>query len=436
MQKSRTHAITELLRQNGVRPSISRISSSRPPGCKENLFTLNATTGEVQQRKNEEDIDPAERYAIDLITLEENVMPFGSYTFKSFKYPSDIDIFEDFQKCCSINEVRLTLEAKIQTIAQRIAKTIDLSQEKQAIFGDFRAGFDDRYNVYVGEVYNGEVLDYSAKIVNDAIDNLANQGLLTKGRYQKLKALATPEISPENLLILDQQFKTLKLLHWSLDEILRGYKEVIGKRRIYLYDALISHSIVKLDIWYLIEGRYVEITNFIHVVRLDPEGKAEVLSEPVEDYYKTLLIDITKFVTKGNYLKAAKRLWSLAYLRENYELLVQIAPLFSSYISLFSAVRTDLEVMEKILRKYPKLYTRVRGTLPVIAHRLIDYKECASVDKDGFAEEILLLQGLSYTDLLKQLPVVMEELSHAYNKETYDYIKSKNIDIVTAAIKV
>lgn len=436
MQNRRFKTIDELLRSYGVRPSISKISSSRPPNCKENLFTISATTGEVQQRKSEEDIDPAERYAIDLITLEENVMPFGSYTFKSFKYPSDIDIFEDYQKCCTINEVRLTLEAKIQTIARRIAGTMNLEPEKQVIFGDFRAGFDDRFSIYVGEIYNGEVLDYSAKIVNDAIDNLNNQGLLRQGRAEKLKKLATPEITPENLLLLDQSFRTLKLLHWSLEEIIKGYKEVVGNRKIYLYDALISHSIVKLDIWYLIEGRYVEITNFIHVVRLDPEGKSEVLSEPVEDYYKTLLIDINKFMTKGNYLKATKRLWSLAYLRENYDLLAQIAPLFSSYVALFSAVRTDLEVVEKILRKYPKLYTRVRETLPVIAARLSDYTGCSSVDKDSFAEEILLLQELSYTDLLKQLPIVMDELSHVYNKDTYDYLKSKNIDILQAAIKV
>jgi hypothetical protein len=195
--------------------------------------------------------------------------------------------------------------------------------------------------------------------------------LLTKEEYEKATSLVKDKPTPKDFYNLYYFLRRFVFLDWSEKEILKGRKKLRAGKRIYLDQALVDKSLVKLDVWAEIPypdmkgKRYIEVTNWI-VMQVEVEGEVETLSIIQEDRIKSLKADIFKLAGKDP-LKMSKRYWN--YLLELEELklskaarnkveseLVKLAPLFSSYIAFLNSVATDIELSGRMLSL--KLITR------------------------------------------------------------------------------
>ncbi len=422
--------------------------------------------------------------AIDLITTQKGILPVGSAKFKVHSYPSDIDIFEKVEGCCTINEVRLALMSKIQHIVQYVAVL------ENVLFGDLKAGYDERYDVYFGDEHMGKVIDYNQDIAILAVENLRSQKLLTKKEYEKFVTLLEPTITIETFEELETYLNEFYVLRWTPDEILRGYKQLLGGKRVYLFDALISHSVVKLDLWIPLPyediheecldrfrsiwdferpERYVEVTNWILIQLRDEDGEIQTLSEELPNYARSLRMDVWHYLNKNDFnaLKAAKRFWSyllfqrkmlltkpqkafenLTYARKRKRrnqrkmatiysldevdtLIKDIAPLFGSYIALLNAMKGDLEVISDILTSdamdVDKEY--LQQSLDGMQLRLQCQSATCTYDPVTQQSVLKQLQNLKNDPIPKAIDAVVNFIQDIINEKTKQYLNSKNIHI-------
>lgn len=443
----------------------------------------------IQQALKENEHFSAEvQKSIDLITTQKGILPVGSAKFNVHTYPSDIDIFEKVEGCCTINEVRLKLTSKIQQIIRNVLDS------ENVLFGDFKAGYDDRYDVYFGEEYMGEIIDYNQDIAFLEVENLRKQKLLDKEEYAQFKELLPISITLETFEELEDYLNSFHALKWTSDEILQGYKDLRSGKRIYLFDALISRSVVKLDLWVPLPyedvpencleeyrkkwdfeqpWRYVEVTNWILIELKDMEGEIQTLSEELSDYARSLRLDVWHYLNppEPNILKAAKRFWSyLLFQRKTLlsdknpqdngnsycktmreqsqrrlaselaledveKMIVGIAPLFGSYIALLNAIKGDLELMADIMESTELEVepTFFQQSLDGFQLRLQCYERTNS-EKCEF-DPVTQHQLIDAIDKLKAtldpeaILKLVDEIQNSINDKTRDYLKRINVDI-------
>ena len=262
----------------------------------------------------------------------------------------------------------------------------------------------------------------------------------------------------------------------------------------YLFDALISRSVVKMDLWVplpydevtedCIEDyrakwdfdqprRYVEVTNWILIELKDLEGEIQTLSQELSDYAKSLRLDVWHYLSppEPNILKAAKRFWSYLLfqrktllsrdatkssqgrvyskvlreqsqnnmasemnLRDVEDMIVDIAPLFGSYIALLNAVKGDLELIADILDSDVDVETDFfLQSLDGFQLRLQCY-ERNNVEKCEFdpAVQRQLIESIEKlkTNLTsKAILELVDNIQDIINVKTQNYLDCINIDI-------
>ena len=232
-----------------------------------------------------------------------------------------------------------------------------MSEYPEIYFADFKAGYDRRFFIYIGEVVNADlVIGYNARIVLRDLDNIRDQGLFTPEEYERLASLVVDK--PEQLSVNDYymlfvELRKFYILRWTPEEILSGFKMQPGNRKIFLDEAIASQSIVKLDVYAPIEGRYVEVSNWFILRQTDVFGNTIELSMGLSAYMRRVAADIVRFRTtfQLNTFKALKRLFNLLVIRDDYDILERLVPIFSSpgalAYQLLADVKTLLEMLDQ-----------------------------------------------------------------------------------------
>jgi hypothetical protein len=369
----------------------------------------------VLNKRDKNDIGSDTKTAIKAVTAHMETLPVGTFKYKIFKYPSDIDIFENIEGCCTFNQSKITAAHAIQRIVRSVVSSNTI------IFTDFKAGYDDRYKIYTG-VINDKIDDYDPLVIRRDIDNLRSAELLTCQQYHELIALVKSTPSIDDVVALNEKLRTYWVVRWKSDEILQGYIVRPGNYKLYLDVALTQGSIVKLDTIAKIsspieDSRYVEVTNFFLITQKDKYGGRVVLSEELGDYAQSLLGDVYKYYNT-NILKSIKRLWMyLAYQGRICDLGV-FTELFSSDIALNSQLVGDLEVAIFLLSS--KLPYDDKFLHDTINRKLTSLRgECADPS----------LYSHTKTDI-EYMSAVKECLSKSIDTRTREWMHSRNINIM------
>lgn len=273
------------------------------------------------------------RRLISLITLSDDTRPVGSFKYKAHKYPSDIDIFERFVACCDDKTALAEIVSRLKELVK------DIEKDKYIFWGDFKAGLDVRF-------YGGPEKLMTSKSCREHLKNISYN--LSDDEYDNLyKLLDDPEL-------FNDELRKLYVIRWSPLEILGGKKELRGGLVITLGQAISQNSVVKLDLWAPIDGRYNELTNFLIFERVDVDGNKVVLNQELGDRRGSLMHDIVKYSSEEHYnpLKYAKRLWNWSIFVKNKKLSEKLAPLFSSGVALMSQMMGELEVVQNLVKRY------------------------------------------------------------------------------------
>lgn len=365
----------------------------------------------VLDKRDQTDLTPDLASALRTVTAHAETLPVGTFKYKVFKYPGDVDIFEQLEQCCTFNQTKLKIAAEIQSILKEILANPLL------IFIEFKAGYDLRFKLYTG-VLNGTIEDYHPGLIRRDLTNLKCAHLLSELQYQRLLDLVLESPTVAQLGLLQDALRAHWVLRWNAAEIMAGFKTLPGNVRIYLDDALTHGSIVKLDTIARLEDRYVEMTNFFVIKQRDKYGRGKILSEELSDYGQSLLSDVHKYY-ESNTLKAVKRFWMYLAFRNYVCDLNRFTPLFSSDLAFVSQIIADIEVVLTLIGsafKYDAkfLYQSIGKRLSLLSGTYLHQPFRSSAP----------------TEIKKYLTEVRVQLFDQVNAETKTWLQEHKIDIM------
>jgi hypothetical protein len=371
--------------------------------------------------------------AIALVSLNENnVIPFGSFTYRAQQYPGDIDVMEQVPVCCSKEEAIKVMEKGLKDLVKKIDKL------RGYYLGDVKVGLDLIYNIDIGQWQNGVLYNYDYESIVNQINYLHDNGYFNDIDYNQL--INTIKIHPTHDEH-DEFYEELRkhfVLRWSDKELLQGYKIVLPNRKITLKQALEHKTMVKIDIWAPVNGKYLEVSNFYILIELTNDGKHVLVNLP-QDYLDTFEQSIKKEVEKLFYskvyykpFKLVKRLWSLARINKDLKMIYYLTPLISSEASLLSQVNSEIDTLILMLENLVSLPIKTminqidlfRSKFSTLIE--IDYKEEQNIDHI-ISNIVENYENMSRNELINDLKFIKKYNTQLINDFTISYLKAYKV---------
>jgi hypothetical protein len=199
-------------------------------------------------------------------------------------------------------------------------------------------------------IENSKVHKYNQKDELAHLSKLWQNKIITHDEYMMASDLLKPHLNPVEFLEAKKELR-FGVLRWSNPEIFRGYKELRDKSIIYLDDAFKSKGITKIDLIVWVNQKYSEFSNII--LWTNRSGKYFAYIPSVK---KSLKENILEFEADQNYVKVAKRMYSLAKQFKDQSILDSLRSILNSPIGKLYMVVADMEVLEE----FPNAVTQAR----------------------------------------------------------------------------
>jgi len=305
---------------------------------------------------------------IKLISLsyQPKGVSFGSYNNRISNVFGDIDTIQLVDNFKSLEAVGPKTTKAIKQVVNRI-----LTQPNHW-FSEAKAGIDSRYYFDIGTLSNGHYT-FSPELLPKTME-LAVAGLLDEDEMYTLNEILTKGSgNAEDYDLVYNIFRNRYVLRWSSKEILRGYKTLPGKIKYKLEQAIFDRTAVKIDMIVFLNGKYIEITNFILIAY----ENQPINIDPSTTTPSNLPYDIEKLYYSDYYyspFKAVKR--SFAYLKwvrnqpdhpDRYstdEYLIKYSNILKKTINILYTIRSEIDAMAiiqpQLKSKYHKLQLRKR----------------------------------------------------------------------------
>jgi len=293
------------------------------------------------------------KQSLEAITLSSGVLPVGSFRFKEFQFPGDIDIFQNFKMALNKEDAKKYYAQRISNMALRIAANTDL------IFSDFKAGKDERLNIDVGYLDEQQRLKgYNYCSIIKDINNLRDSGLIDANEAFNLISLSKEQPTIAEWEDLKENIRLLSTIRWNLGELFAQKKVLRANKIIYLKDAL-ENSLVKIDVFAPVAtyGGYTEESTFFNLKYMEG-SKENYLTKPMPDYEQSITEEVLFYFEQSHRksLKAAKRLWILSTIVKDNELTAKLMPLINGPAAALNQIVAESEAIRGILAKDMNLY--------------------------------------------------------------------------------
>lgn len=267
----------------------------------------------------------------------------GSASYKIQKYPADIDLYEEIKICCSKEEAIEYFYLGIKNIVNRIR----ILRNHWVI--EVKCGIDNRY-----------VMDENMSINQKIMYIHSIKNILSETDYKNMIELLELSKSDNRMNeILDELIRKYKIIRWSSSDIEAGVKIKNGKK-FYLKDCIDTHSPINIEIIAVINNKFSDLSNFFVLVFHDKLTDKDYVINFPQDY----LTEGTKFTRDGlkqginkvlfsninkDVFKGVKRMFSLARISNDKQLLNKIKPIISSDLSELSQIKSELGTINEIL---------------------------------------------------------------------------------------
>ena len=318
--------------------------------------------------------------AIKLVAYDpEEIRVYGSFNYRAQAFPGDLDLVESVVLCpkgCSKETAIHHFKKVIQEIVRKISNT------KDVYVGDIKLCVDPDIYAITRQHYWGarsenvtSIEDFSSSKVSHDIESMRDKGWIPGDKAKELLGLARKgdHISLHDYAQLVEEMRNLTVLRWTVSEILQGHKILSGGRKITIEKALDTcydvdtdrGSLVKVDTYIPIDGKYVEVTNLLiagyineeknrthltfgefkedRLIRGLPKNQIEGLREEIAKYYFHYLPKDDKPI------KYAKRIFSLAQLFHDAGTARKLADLWHSDINLMNQVKSEVDTLTDLL---------------------------------------------------------------------------------------
>jgi hypothetical protein len=277
--------------------------------------------------------------------------PFGSYIYRLQKYPGDLDLVEEFTECCSLENVINKFIKSLQNIVKNI------NRNRLHYFSEVKAGLDHRYDIDIGTMENGYYRPN--KYLGDIIKKLHAKKLLSQEEYDIIIYILS-----DNYYGYSDGYDTIKyilrerkILRWTDEEILNGIKKLPGNKKITLKEALTHKADVKIDLISELNGKLVEITNYLQLAYEDKKGELHFVNIDLRKQ-NNIPLQLPKEIEKLYFsnmfyspFKMVKRMYSLSRNRLDEESLKKIIPFVSSNTSLLYQIKSEIDTIILIIER-------------------------------------------------------------------------------------
>lgn len=369
------------------------------------------------------------RNILKLITLNENIPNLGSQKYPNFKYPTEINIFENYQSCCDLKIATIDLSSRLSQMGHYILKSNSI------YFVNFKAGLDSRYNLDLGE-FNS---NYNKQSMMNQIISLHNRNLLDDIEYLNLVTLINQSMNFNKYEKIKSIIQNKKIIKWKLQELINGIKILPGNKKLFLQDAIAHKSIIKLEIIALVNQRFIKFNTFFLLTYLDTYGHLNRLNMNLKDTINDM---VNYYQNKPNHLiSLTQRLWQSALYSHNDTLLIQLTPLFQSNIGILNQISEDIKILIFMLKKIfnPKKipWTSIVSEIEQFKYRLNDYQLKPSINRQLIfllIDEIknnyeLYGNQINKLSVIKNLNYIGNYLSKIVNRYVINYLKHHDLDI-------
>ena len=275
---------------------------------------------------------------ISLLSFDKkNTKLIGSASYKSQKYPSDIDLSENVVTCCSKKEAVDFFYHGIRKIVQNIVN------EPNHWFIELKCGVDDRYNL-------------------DLINNIhlwlsKNKNMMNHDDIVELHQLMRAKNKKLANEIIKSIFRKYYVIRWTSDQVMFG-SQVRANKIFNLIDC-IDISFINIEVIAIIENKFTDISNFFILSYHDLLTGENVLVNFERDFFipmtqklKNGLCDSINELycseTKRNLFKVVKRLFSLIRIYNEKQLYKLILPIIESDLSAMYQLKSELDTLYEI----------------------------------------------------------------------------------------
>ena len=360
--------------------------------------------------------------AINAITFDKNnVIVAGTGAFKSFRYASDIDMCEYFNKSYSKNDIAKAL----QTVVKQVLKA--------GIYyiADIKAGINEKLNIFnnLGEIHNMKIINYDYNKTKKSIQSIRN--LIDDEKYNEL-INANNKAENNNMadwFDLREKIRKVLTIRWDADEVLKGYKLIDGSKLL-LCDAVIQFM-TKIDLYFDYDGIYTEITNVFMSYLND---KHSIVFLPVANTKQSIMDGIKYSLIenlcgkKPNYLKVMKRVFSLSKLDNNKRMINKLMPLLTGDIALLNKCCSILETLNGMLESLRNPPMKgIKRNLTELKTRLGQIYQFKFSEKsiDDVIDELCNMNNKH--EMIEIIDELIKKIKFVVNNETIDFINENHI---------
>ncbi len=265
----------------------------------------------------------------------------GSQRYLAHKYPADLDVI---QQNPNLGPGHIA----------RIARTLGETR-KYIVLTDFKMGHDDRFLVR-GIACKERPMD--AALARRDVSRVIRSGLLEPSLARRWRRAAGKLDSnpgtwrPKLLDLVREKF----VLRWTLRELEQGFKVLPKGVTITIEEALRKNPFFKMDVIIRTRGKFVECSFIV--------GKMFWFRN---SYKSEIATQIQSHMSKGNWMKAAKRAWLLGIVdgrRESVEFLKTLAPLFGSRAARLYQRQAEADSVRMLVSMYPR--AALKNLTPVL----------------------------------------------------------------------
>lgn len=374
---------------------------------------------------------------IKLLTFgrDKTAQPFGSYIYRIQKYPGDLDLVEEFTECCSLDDVVTQFAKALQNVVRKINK------ERLHYFSEVKAGLDERYDVNIGEMLDGTY--FPNLELKEFSQRLFKKKLLSKEENDIIQYILSSEevLGEDEYDTIHYIFRNHRIIRWSDEEILKGFKILPGNKKITLKYALSQsgkndeENHIKIDMISELGGRLVEITNFFQLAYED-EGEMHLVNIDLEknhDIPTQLPKEIEKLYFSNMYyspFKMIKRMYSLGRHNLDQNLLSKVIPFVSSNTSLLYQIKSEIDtiilVIERI-KSYPKKsIARQLDDMKLRLSTVLELSQDDLIQMNNMIDKInFITSKYEKVDLLKDLKKLI--VAHV-NMQTINYLQKVGLN--------
>lgn len=374
---------------------------------------------ELTKVKPKSSLNQDQLKAIQLVEgVKNKAQPFGSFIFKAQTYPSDLDVIELVEACCT----KIDVINKMNKIFKNIIKKI--KNKRGYYYSEIKAGIDEIYNFLPIKFK-----DYDFEYIRSYIHDLKNNELLTDDETIILDKLIKKNISKDDFDKLKEFFRKKYTLRWTQQEVLKGEKKLTGDRKIKFKDALTHKSIIKIDTFAPINGRYIEVTNFFILVQVGNNNSKSKFLNFSFDYANQIRAEIKKYNSRTFYkpFKMAKRMWALARYTQKFDDLEKLTPLFQSGTAILNQISSEIETMILMLQKLKSLpKSTILKQIDSFKSRIAFVYEfnVDEIDLDKLIDEITVKYADNKKVQISKLEEIKNYLKYIIINQTIDYLTS------------